>query len=158
MMILNLEKSTDQGGQPTHHLITISWDFELNVDAVVPRFGLNHLHLSNIPGVAGQPTCHALQQSLMKDLTWNGAGQRSLPLGREEERPWEGGERVILEVDSEEDPQHKVRVREALTLEECTAGEYTTPSVKHRKEKEDLPLWVTSITWVSPGHESPDAP
>lgn len=34
---------------PPHHL-TPSWDFKLNVDAAVPRFGLNHLHLPHIPG------------------------------------------------------------------------------------------------------------
>lgn len=41
---------TDQGGQPTPSSDTRNWDFKLNVDAAVPRFGLNHLHLPNVPG------------------------------------------------------------------------------------------------------------
>lgn len=36
--------------------------------------------------------------------------------------------------------------------------ERTTPSMKDGNRKEDLPLWVISITWVPPGHESPDTP
>lgn len=69
--------------------------------------------------------------------------------------PVEGGKGIMLAMDSEEDPQHKAKVMETLEMGE---QERTTPSMKHRKRKEDLPLWVTSITWVSPGHESPDTP
>lgn len=47
----------------------------------------------------------------------------------EEERPQEGGERTMLEMDSEEDPQHKVRAMEALEMGE----QESTSTAKRRK-------------------------
>lgn len=46
----------------------------------------------------------------------DGAAHRALPLGRDEESPGEGGERIILAVDPEQDPQHRVRVMETLEM------------------------------------------
>lgn len=55
----------------------------------------------------------------------------------EEERPQEGGERIILEMDSEEDPEHEVRGMEAL---ETGAGEHNPEREAQQREGRFTPL------------------